>query len=81
MWISHTSCANTLSDTPQDRSKEDTMYEHQNQTIVQKTVKTGLSFGSALAMVISYVNWHSVGWAIFHGLLSWAYVIYYIIRY
>lgn len=48
---------------------------------VSKTVKAGISFGSALAMVISYVNWHSVGWAIFHGLLSWAYVIYYIIRY
>ena len=48
---------------------------------VGKTVKAGISFGSALAMVISYVNWHSVGWAIFHGLLSWVYVIYYIIRY
>lgn len=48
---------------------------------VSKTVKAGISFGSALAMVISYVNWHSVGWAIFHGLLSWAYVIYYILRY
>ena len=29
----------------------------------------------------SYVNWHSVGWAIVHGLMSWVYVIYYIIRY
>ena len=48
---------------------------------VGKTVKAGISFGSALAMVIRYVNWHSVGWAIFHGLLSWVYVIYYIIRY
>jgi len=46
---------------------------------VKKTVKTGVTFGSALAMVISYCNWHSVGWAIFHGLLSWVYVIYYII--
>ena len=35
-----------------------------------QTVKAGISFGSALAMIISYVNWHSVGWAIFHGLLS-----------
>ncbi len=41
----------------------------------------GVSFGSVLAMVISYCNWHSVGWAIFHGLLSWVYVIYYVIRY
>lgn len=46
-----------------------------------KAVKTGISFGSCLAMVISYVNWHSVGWAIFHGLLSWGYVLYFILRY
>ena len=48
---------------------------------IKKTVKTGITFGSALAMVISYCNWHSVGWAIFHGLLSWFYVIYYVLRY
>ncbi len=29
--------------------------EYRNERIV-KTVKTGISFGSALAMVISYVN-------------------------
>ena len=43
--------------------------------------KAGISFGSALAMVISYPTWHSVGWAIFHGLLSWVYVIYFILKY
>ena len=48
---------------------------------VKKTVKTGITFGSALAMVVSYSTWHSVGWAIFHGLLSWAYVIYFVLRY
>lgn len=48
---------------------------------VKKSVKTGISFGCALAMVISYTNWHSVGWAIFHGLLGWGYVVYYILRY
>ena len=32
----------------------------QKQYTVRKTVKTGITFGSALAMVISYVNWHSV---------------------
>ena len=56
------------------------MEEHKS-TVVQKTVKSGVTFGSALAMVISYTNWHSVGWAILHGLMSWAYVMYYIIRY
>ena len=53
---------------------------NKNETIT-KTVKTGITFGSALAMVISYVNWHSIGWAIIHGLMSWVYVIYYIIIY
>ncbi len=51
------------------------------QTEASKTVKTGISFGSALAIVISYTQWHSIGWAIFHGLMSWVYVIYYLIRY
>ena len=41
----------------------------------------GRQLCSVLAMVISYCNWHSVGWAIFHGLLSWVYVIYYVLRY
>lgn len=44
-------------------------------------IRTGISLGSALAMVISYVNWHSIGWAIAHGLMSWGYVIYYLIKY
>ena len=55
--------------------------ETRGQTIVKKTVKTGISFGSALAMVISYTAWHSIGWAILHGIFSWIYVLYYIIRY
>lgn len=37
----------------------------------------GVSFGTALAMVISYTNWHSIGWAIIHGILGWLYVIYF----
>ncbi len=40
--------------------------ENEKETVVKKTVKSGITFGSA---------------AIFHGLLSWAYVLYYIIRY
>ena len=52
-----------------------------SQIEVSKTVKTGISFGSALAIVISYTQWHSIGWAIIHGLMSWGYVIYYLIKY
>ena len=51
-----------------------------NKTL-EKSVKTGISFGSALAMIISYTAYKSIGWAIVHGVLSWIYVIYYIIRY
>ena len=57
------------------------MRDHRQMEIVEKSVKTGVSFGTALAMVISYTNWPSVGWAILHGLMSWGYVIYYVLRY
>lgn len=50
-------------------------------TVINRTVRSGITFGSALAITISYVAWESVAWAIFHGLLSWVYVIYYLIRY
>ena len=33
-------------------------------------VKSGISFGTCLAMVISYTAWKSIGWAIIHGLLK-----------
>jgi hypothetical protein len=49
--------------------------------IVTQTAKAGISFGTGLAMVISYTAWHSIPWAIVHGLFSWVYVIYYILRY
>ena len=37
--------------------------------------------GAMLAMVVSYGNWHSIGWALLHGMLNWGYILYYIIRY
>lgn len=46
-----------------------------------KASKAGISFGAALAIVISYTKWHSIGWAIVHGALSWIYVIYYMLKY
>jgi hypothetical protein len=39
--------------------------------------KYGISFGTALAIAISYVNNHSILWAIIHGFFSWFYVIYF----
>jgi transcriptional regulator with XRE-family HTH domain len=48
---------------------------------VKTTVETGTMLGVALAVVISYVKWNSIGWAILHGALNWIYVIYYAVKY
>jgi len=45
------------------------------------TIQIGAGFGTILAMVISYGNWHHIGWAILHGIFNWFYVIYYVIVY
>ena len=41
--------------------------------------KYGASFGSALAIAISYNNNHSVVWAIIDGILSWIYVVFFLL--
>ena len=46
-----------------------------------QVVKAGVSFGSALAIAISWTANKSLLWAIVHGLLSWLYVVYYALRY
>lgn len=43
----------------------------------KKVVKSGVGFGSALAIAISWSVHHSIFWAIIHGIFSWLYVIYY----
>ena len=45
------------------------------------SVSGGLSFGSALAITISYIMNKSILWAILHGIFGWFYVIYYAIKY
>jgi hypothetical protein len=40
-------------------------------------IKTGVSFGTVLAIVISWSNNRSLFWAILHGIFGWLYVIYY----
>lgn len=42
-----------------------------------EVVRGGISFGTALAIVISWSVNESILWAIIHGILSWLYVIYY----
>lgn len=44
-------------------------------------VSSGITMGSALAMILSYVEHNSILWAIVHGILGWFYVIYYAIMY
>ena len=44
-----------------------------------ETAKYGASFGSALAIAISFNVNHSIFWAIIDGLLSWLYVIFFAI--
>ena len=46
-------------------------------SVGKESVKAGISFGSALAIVISWSQNHSILWAIVHGILSWFYVVYF----
>lgn len=42
-----------------------------------EVVRTGIGFGSALAITISWSLHKSLLWAIIHGLFGWFYVIYF----
>ncbi len=44
-----------------------------------EVIKSGVTMGSALAMIISWSLNQSVLWAIIHGLFSWLYVLYYLV--
>jgi hypothetical protein len=41
----------------------------------------GIGIGNILALVISYAKWHSIFWAVVHGILGWLYVLYYAVMY
>ena len=45
--------------------------------VVKNVAKAGVSFGSALAIAISWSIHKSILWAIIHGIFSWLYVIYF----
>jgi len=42
-----------------------------------EVARSGIGFGSALAIAISWSSNQSILWAMLHGVLSWLYVIYY----
>ena len=72
-----------------EKPVEDLIYGNgvnkESKIVIEKTTKQGIDIGAAvgvsLAVMLSYLKWKSIGWAIFHGFLNWAYVIYYVIRY
>jgi len=39
----------------------------------------GVGIGAILAMIISWSTYHSVLWAIIHGLLGWFYILYWLL--
>jgi hypothetical protein len=45
----------------------------------QTVTKAGIGLGTALAVTISWSLHASIIWAIVHGILSWFYVIYYVL--
>jgi len=49
--------------------------------IDRNSESAGVGLGSVIAAILSYVKWHSIGWAIVHGVLGWVYVVYYLIVY
>ena len=44
-----------------------------------EATRAGISFGSALAIAISWSQNHSILWAMLQGAFSWLYVIYFAI--
>lgn len=52
-----------------------------NTTINNYSGGGGIGIGTVIAAILSWSKWHSIGWAILHGILSWVYVIYYLIVY
>ena len=46
-------------------------------TRTMEVTRAGVSFGSALAIAISWSVNHSILWACLHGVLSWLYVVYF----
>jgi hypothetical protein len=55
------------------------MAGERNRSIQHDVVKSGIGFGSALAIAISYTTHKSVLWAIIHGFFGWFYVAYFLL--
>ena len=49
--------------------------------IRRQVAQQGISFGTALAIAISWSINQSILWAIVHGVFSWFYVLYYAVKF
>lgn len=61
------------------RSNISSIAEDRGKNMYTKYYYAGITFGTALAITISFAENKSVLWAIIHGFLSWFYVIYYVL--
>lgn len=50
-----------------------------NRGMRREVVRSGIGIGNALAIAISWSLHQSVLWAIIHGVLSWIYVVYFVL--
>lgn len=66
---------------PEDYAAEGSTMSRGATYVRKEIVSKGVGFGSALAIAISFTTNESILWAIFHGFLSWFYVIYFALRY
>jgi len=57
---------------PEEGTMNGTVYNYR-----MEGARYGVSFGTALAIAISYTTNQSILWAIIHGFFSWLYVIYF----
>lgn len=46
----------------------------------ERIVTNGIGLGGVLAIVISWSLNKSISWAILHGIFSWFYVLYYVLK-
>ena len=65
---------------PIDRKKRKRTKMKNKKETTKTIAKEGISLGSVLALVISYVKWKSIAWAIFHSVLGWGYVLYFVVK-
>jgi hypothetical protein len=46
----------------------------------ERVINYGIGLGSAIAVAVSWSRNKSIAFAIFHGILGWLYIIYYLIK-